>query len=147
MRKAAALLLIAAATSFATASDWQCNQAGAAMEATTNEFARADGVQVFLVSDTFLFIAAACPEEFFRHMKPDVFNVWVSKLEQRTFRVTEEEGEQTETFLSRLQRKLKKLRFKDPQQEGMRERLLTEVASMCVRVVDHDKPVHPCRRK
>jgi hypothetical protein len=149
MTKAAALLLIIGMASFAVGADWSCKEAPAALSMTANASRNADGEQVFLVSDTFLFLAGACPTEFFAFMAkaPEIFNGWVTNLEQRTFRVTEEQAESTELYLSGLQQSLRKLRFKDAVQENQRNRLLKEVATMCVRVVDHESASHPCSRK
>jgi hypothetical protein len=91
MTKAAALLLIIGMTTFATAADWSCSEAPGALAMTAEASRTADGIQVFNVSDSFLFLAGACPKEFFAFMEhtPDEFNAWVTELERHTFRVTE----------------------------------------------------------
>jgi hypothetical protein len=149
MRKAAALLFIFFAIALANASDWRCNEAGAATEATANEFQHADGVNVFLVSDALLFIMASCPTQFFDYMatRPDVFKGWVSELEEKSgFAPNEKTGQKVEVFLSHLQRQLKDLRLPNKTQEQMRLRVLQEISTMCVSVVDHNRPSHPCHR-
>jgi hypothetical protein len=149
MTKAAAVFLLLMCTTLAMASDWPCTEAGAALLATANEYRRADGEQAFLVSDTFLFLAAACPNEFFFFMegRTEVFQSWLSQLESRTFRITENERERTEVFLSHLAHRLKKAHPRKAEQDALRGRLLKKVETMCVRVVDHDLPAQPCRRK
>ena len=120
------------------------------MEATINEFHHEDGEQVYLVSDTFLFLAAACPQQFFDQMaaNSDVFNAFVSELERKSGGVMKEkDADALETFLSHLERQLRTLRLKDKTQDKMRLRLLKEINTMCIRVVDHDEPTHPCQRK
>ena len=150
MTKAAAVLLFLAASTFAFATDWPCTEAKAAMGATINELHPEDGEQVFLVSDSFLFIAAACPNEFFAQMaaNPDAFNHFVTELERLSGSAGDEKkGKELEAFLAQLQRRLRALHLKDEKENEMRLRLLKEVSTMCVRIVDHDEPAHPCRRK
>src|SRR3954462_13100106 len=123
MRKLATLLIVLSTVIVANPSDWRCNQAGAAMGAVADESRHADGVNVFLVSDSFLFILATCPNEFFRSMaaQPDVFNGWLGGLESKSgFTVTEKETADVEQFLSNLQRLLARLRLRDKGQEKMR---------------------------
>lgn len=150
MRKAAALVFIFCVIALANASDWRCNEAVAATEAAANEFQHADGVNVFLVSDALLFIMASCPTQFFDYMatRPDVFKGWVSELEEKSgFATNEKKGREVEVFLSHLQRQLKELRLPNKAQETMRLRVLQEISTMCVSVVDQEAPSHPCRRK
>jgi hypothetical protein len=146
MTKAAALALIVLVSTFGFSSDWQCAEAHSAMLQAVRAWP-GDGEGAFWASDTFLFIAATCPHEFFASITPKVFDEWLVGLESRSgLAMSEPKAREKEIFLAGFAKNLRRLRLPDKRRDVLRARTLKIVSSMCVRVVDHLAARGPCRR-
>ena len=133
----------------ASADDWFCiSFAHDSLVESANRWKTRDGSQGFAISDQFLFSLAACPETTYDFMRsrPDLLNSWLENLENLSgFAVTRAEGEAREIALSKL---VKAIKSEAPTKStaDVRDRILSRIESMCVRIVDEPAPKPPCYR-
>jgi hypothetical protein len=133
----------------ASAGDWYCRSLGQdSLVDAANRWQRRDGAIGFVVSDQFLLLLAACPQETYTFMlsRPEILNSWLEEVEQLSgFTVTPEQRQEREITLSKL---VESMKSEQPAQgtANVRDRILKRLETVCVRTVDEAPPRPPCQR-
>jgi hypothetical protein len=133
----------------AIAGDWYCHSLGQdSLVNTASQWQRRDGDIGFVLSDQFLLLLAACPQETyaFMHARPEILNSWLEEVEQLSgFTVSPKQRQEREITLSKL---VGNMKSQHPEQETaeVRARILKRLETMCVRAVDETPPKPPCQR-
>jgi hypothetical protein len=133
----------------AIASDWYCEKLGRdSLVDATSQWQRRDGGIGSVVSNQFLFLLAACPQETYSFMqaRPELLDSWLDEVEDVSgLTDSPAKHEELEITLSKL---VASMSGQKPGQKTaeVRARILKRLETMCVRTVDETPPRPPCQR-